>query len=174
MSLSKQTQKLRFDVIRLFKQITIGLFFMSFCFFCIILFVFHQKTLNYKVMEVESGAVKNVSSLSSREKSFEDYSYIGEKEIFGFPYSKSLKKKSEQLAPEANIKPDPVFVSFNRDYKLVGVILAHQSKAVIEDVKNKETVFLSVGDLLNGATLKEIKKGAALFSYKGKDLKLEQ
>ena len=59
-----------------------------------------------------------------------------------------------------------------KDLKLVGILLDGEPKAVIEDLKKNETLFLSPGQSLGNAVLQEIQEGKVVFVYQGQRVEL--
>ena len=93
---------------------------------------------------------------------FSAYGEIFERRKVFEPYSQ--KEEAARAAAEPH-SPGPVFSSWNGKYKLVGIILDAAPQVMIEDIKNKETLFLKTGDNLEAAALKEIQEGRAVFVY---------
>ena len=79
---------------------------------------------------------------------------IQQRDIFQAPWD----KPKENAPADASLTSD-----LNKQLKLVGILLDEDSKAIMENVQTKETVFLSVGDNIVGATLEEIREDKVIF-----------
>lgn len=75
-------------------------------------------------------------------------------------------------APAPDAPPAPPVLDLAQNFKLVGIILDNDPKAVVEDVRNQRTLFLSHGDQLEGAVLKEIRDGKVIFMLNDQRLEL--
>ena len=124
-----------------------------------------EKNLNKNMMaDDKPAAVDEASSkiLLPQEKSFSYFeSKIGARDIFFSPWEK----------PSTPASPD-VAMDLARDLKLVGIVMDQNPKAIVEDVKNNQTLFMSKGDKINNAVLKDIQSGKAIFSYNNQDVEL--
>lgn len=54
-----------------------------------------------------------------------------------------------------------------KKYKVIGIMIDQNSKAVFEDVNTRETIFLSSGEALDGAIIKEILPGKVILAIGG-------
>ena len=86
--------------------------------------------------------------------SFTDYSRVfSQREIFVIPYAK------EASVPRGDIVESPVAQKSQLvDFRLRGIVLDQHPQAIIEDLANKQTLFLFSGDSLGQGTLKEIRE----------------
>ena len=105
-------------------------------------------------------------------KPFNEYgSIIGRRDIF------SILQANEQLASSENHNEvPPIALESTQDWiknlKLVGILLDGEPRAVIEDSKTNETVFLSHGQQLDKAVLEDIQEGKVIFLYQGHRVEL--
>jgi len=97
--------------------------------------------------------VRDDVALNSR-ASFAEYRQVfSQREIFVMPYAK------EAPAPKAQAVESPVAQKAHLvDFRLRGVVLDQQPQAIVEDLSNKQTLFLSPGDLLGQGTFKEVRE----------------
>jgi hypothetical protein len=80
--------------------------------------------------------------------SVEDYQKIVErKTIFASP-----APRPEQAA----VMESPVVRDMLKELRLVGIITEKPSQAIIEDIKNKQTLFLGEGEMIGGIQVKQI------------------
>ena len=128
-----------------------------------------------RVVSMERSAKKNVvledksaleevavKALWPQEKSFSYFeSKIGSRDVFFSPWEK----------PSTPASPD-VAMDLAKDLKLVGIVLDENPKAIVEDVKNNQTLFMSKGETINNAVLKEIKSDKVIFTYNNQDVEL--
>lgn len=86
--------------------------------------------------------------------SFEDYSRIfSQREIFVMPYAK--ESPGSKASPiESPIEQKAQLV----DFRLRGIVLDQHPQAIVEDLANKQTLFLSPGDMVGQGTLKEVRE----------------
>lgn len=63
-------------------------------------------------------------------------------------------------------------LEISKQLKLVGIILDSNPKAIIEDLKSKETRFISPGESIQEAVLEKIEKGKIILRYNNKIIEL--
>lgn len=102
--------------------------------------------------------VKSSKRIRPTIKSVEPLAYylsdLKKRDLFQAPWE---KKKEEIVKPEPEIIQDTQSVmEFTQSIRLVGIISDNNPRAVIEDLVNNETLFVSVGDLIKGARLDQI------------------
>lgn len=101
---------------------------------------------------------------------FKGYREVFKKrDIFASP----LKLSSPGLdQPAQTPSPAP---SWNSDgkFKLVGIILDTDPRAVVEHPEEGNTLFLSPGDRLDEAVLEAVQAGKAVFCYRGRKFELK-
>jgi len=91
-----------------------------------------------------------------------------ERDFFAIPYSSPL-----QPATPNNLPTQALSSGFDVSaYRLVGIVLDRKPQVVIEDLRNKQTLFLRPGESLEGAVLEEIQKDRARFLYQGQQWEL--
>ena len=102
---------------------------------------------------------------------FSDYAKtIDERDIFMSALQRAQSQAAVTAQPET-VTVQPV-LDFSQNFKLVGIILDSDPKAVVEDLKNQRTLFLSYGDQLEGAVLKEIRDGKVIFTINDQSIEL--
>jgi len=88
----------------------------------------------------------------------EPFSYyertISQRDIFQAPWEKEKEKILGQVEAVLDI---------SRKTKLVGVLLDDDPTAIIEDTDKHKTLFMSIGDKIDGAILEEINEGKVIF-----------
>ena len=89
-------------------------------------------------------------------------SVMEQRDIFQSPWDKATAVATA-AAPAADLA---------KQLKLVGIVLDKNPQAVIENVKTKETLFLSVGDSVENAVLQEIHEDKVLFLYNEESVEL--
>ena len=96
-------------------------------------------------------------------KPFSEYAeVISQRDIFESPFQKS--QAWAQPGVQAQV-PVAANLELAQNFKVVGIILDKDPKAVIEDIRNQRTLFLSYGDHLEGGTLEEIRDGKVIFLF---------
>jgi len=65
-----------------------------------------------------------------------------------------------------------ILQEIGKSVNIVGILLDHDSKVVIEDKNTHETFFLSVGETLNGVKVQSIEENAVIVDYKGRQVNL--
>ncbi|MBU0469602.1 MAG: hypothetical protein KKD07_01365 [Candidatus Omnitrophica bacterium] len=88
----------------------------------------------------------------------EPFSYyegiISQRNIFQASWEKETAGVVKQVEEVLDIR---------RKIRLVGVLLDSNPTAIIEDIDKHKTLFMSIGDTLDGAVLEEIQEGKAIF-----------
>lgn len=102
-------------------------------------------------------------------KDFKEYAEtIKQRDIFKVIYADSRKPK--------NIKPPKaekvLYSDFIKDYRLVGIMLDRVPRAIVEDLENSDTLFLSPGDSMGEAVLEEVQEDRAIFRYRNNLIEL--
>ena len=65
-------------------------------------------------------------------------------------------------------------MDLSKTLRLVGIVLDAQPKAIIERIAQKETVFLSKGETVEGAVLEDILEDKVILSYQDEKVELTQ
>ncbi len=105
-------------------------------------------------------------------KPFDAYSgIIARRDIFSI-----LQRAENPVSPGSQTEVPQVSLKSTQDwignFKLVGIFLDGEPKAVIEDSQKNETFFLSRGQQLNEAVLEDIQEGKVVFTYQGHRVEL--
>lgn len=101
--------------------------------------------------------------------SFNEYTQsIAFKDIFKSVYVRDQKVEEDQQSKSAPA------VDLIKDYRLVGILLSQKPQVVIEDLKNKETLFLNKGDRISGAVLDKVEEGKVIFIYNNQSIEMNQ
>lgn len=138
----------------------VGFFFL----FVILTVIFSKKgnTANEgadfysEVLSPNNGPVVN--------KPLSDYDQLmDQRNIFSSTQSGTYQKLSESK---------DILQEIGKSINIVGILLDHDSKVVIEDKNTHETFFLSVGETLNGVKIQSITENAVIVDYKGKQINL--
>lgn len=86
-------------------------------------------------------------------------------------FNTTFQKPTQPIFPDqasGSVAPvDPL-----RNLRLVGVVLAQPSQAIIEDSEAQETLFLFKGDSVRGLTVADIGEGKVTFLYQGQKIEL--
>jgi len=105
-----------------------------------------------------------VMALSSR--SFDDVRGIfTSRNIFQPSGSPETAVVAEEIAAPA---PD-----FSQMYRIAGIVLGDQPTAIVENIQNATTVFLTVGDSLDNAVVKEIRQDRVILDVDGQIVELK-
>ena len=96
---------------------------------------------------------------------------LSERDIFASPFQKPLVDTPAAASSEPAPAPTPTF-DLSQNYKLVGIILDNDPQAVIEDIRNQRTLFLSKGDQLEGGVLDEISDGRVVFLFNNQRIEM--
>ncbi|MCB9747413.1 MAG: hypothetical protein H6755_03300 [Candidatus Omnitrophica bacterium] len=86
---------------------------------------------------------------------------LDKRNFFEAPWEKPQIEKREEQVKE----PPKPKIDLKTLINLVGIVLDDDPKAVIEDLKTQETVFLSIGQEINEAKLIEIHEEKIIFLY---------
>jgi len=133
----------------------------------------------YRFLESDQGALpkslitqfKNnqkeadIDLASDEQKPFDSYkSAFEQQNIFQMPWEKPKKKVKEEVPKAA--------VDISSEYQLMGIVLDKNPQAIIQDIKQKQTHFLSQGEKLGEAVLKKIYEDRVLFEINGEEAEL--
>ncbi len=106
----------------------------------------------------------------SEKESFHVYEAVFDKrDLFQLPYAQR-KVSALRVGSEKSVQKS-IEGSFE-GFKVVGIIVDKNPQVVVENIKSKETVFLSRGDQLQGAVLEEVLGGKAIFVKQGKRIEM--
>lgn len=64
------------------------------------------------------------------------------------------------------------FIDLAEKYQVVGILVDQQPQAILQDKTTKDTVFLSVGDKLDGAVIDQIVEGKIILLLNGQAVEL--
>jgi len=97
-------------------------------------------------------------------KPFIDYEQqLAQRNMFQAPWEKPKEKKKEV---KSNIS------ELSKLYKIVGIVLDDNPMVIIEELRTKQTLFLSKGEIINDAEVIDIFEDRVIFSYLGKEIEL--
>ena len=129
--------------------------------------VFAKKESMDSSMVAENVAMKksSVSRASASEmKPFDDYqAKFEQKDIFISPWDRARQKPG-------NLKK--ISSDLTRQLKLVGIVLDENPQAIVEDIKERQTYFLSEGESIREAELMEIHEDKVIFNYNEETIEL--
>jgi len=85
-------------------------------------------------------------------------------------YEKGIKARNLFATLQSDLKPDTRILqkalpALHKRIKLIGILIDSDSKAIVEDLKEKQTQFLSKGESLGSAVLEDIREDKVLFKY---------
>lgn len=103
--------------------------------------------------------------MADKSRPLEDYSVYSEKISGKDLFAVSAVKQAEN--PNPSLEIDPL-----KRFTLVGIITEGEGQAVIEDIEAQKTYYLSEGQSVNDAVVKEIREKEVVLDYKGKDILL--
>ena len=90
-------------------------------------------------------------------------SKLGQRNLFFNPWEK--QSQPNQLVQEGSD-------DWTKQLRLVGIVLDADPKAIIEDINSNQTLFLSKGDSVNNAVLKEILEDKVILMYNNQEVEL--
>jgi len=106
--------------------------------------------------------LQNVGQLSSSDLffpeagAFDDYARVMEsRDLFEAIYGREFTF-GKKTTPVSDL-------DFEKNFRLVGILLDGDPRAIVEDLKNKQTLFLSEGQEVGDAVLESIEKGKVIF-----------
>jgi hypothetical protein len=105
-----------------------------------------------------------------RDESFDGYEQVFEKrDVFA-----SLSKFSFDPSGDGGGIPGGMqqFIDLAEKYQVVGILVDQQPQAILQDKKTKDTVFLSVGDRVDGAVIDQIVEGKIILLLNGQAVEL--
>jgi len=85
-------------------------------------------------------------------------------------YEEGIKARNLFEPLQNGLKPDSRILqkalpALHKRIKLIGILMDSDSKAIVEDLKEKQTHFLSKGESLGSAVLEDIQEDKVLFKY---------
>jgi len=121
-----------------------------------------------RVIDSEIIESKQGSKLKEDHKSeTESFSYyqdaLLERNLFESPWEKPKIVKGDDSRASSDLQSQ---------IKIVGIVLDDDPKAIIEDIKTKQTFFLSKGEKINGAMIEEIREDMVIFNYNNERIEL--
>ncbi|MFC1510601.1 hypothetical protein ACFL49_02970 [Candidatus Omnitrophota bacterium] len=125
----------------------------------------------------EAGQIELTDSEVSHALPFAEYqTAVKTRNLFQPPqarkkHSNVVKKEYIPLEETREIL-EPIKEDVLAGLKIVGILLDKTPKVIIEDLESRETSFLSEGDQLQGAVLKEILEGKAIFLFEGRTVEV--
>ncbi len=123
---------------------------------------------SFSVKEESREAVEKVSVELSlpEERPFSYYQQrIEKRDIFQSPWEKPKIQRENPVLIKS-------FEDLNKKIKIVGIVLDQNPQVIVENFKSKETVFLFLGDKIEGAILQEVQESKVIFLYQGKQVEL--
>ncbi|MEI6438070.1 MAG: hypothetical protein WCO69_04915 [Candidatus Omnitrophota bacterium] len=113
-----------------------------------------------ETQETKADADKAVVLPASPFGSFEDV--IRKRDYFSAP---EVKKPVTAAMPAVEVMPRVSTAEITAKYKVVGIVMDKDPQAVIEDVKNNSTLFLSRGDALGEGRIESIRSGKVVVAF---------
>lgn len=92
---------------------------------------------------------------------FSSYAEILKKRDVFLPPKSTEDTIAKEVVPPAAVAPDPA-TTLSANYRIVGIVMDKKPQAIIEDVKNGTTLFLSQGDALGDGRIVQIGLGRVL------------
>ncbi|HPB67634.1 MAG TPA: hypothetical protein PLT76_06565 [Candidatus Omnitrophota bacterium] len=116
----------------------------------------------------EPKAVARNDPVLDSQSSFAEYSRIfSQREIFVMPYAKEPPgSKARAVEPPAAPKADLV------NFRLRGIVLDQHPQALVEDLAQKETLFLSPGEPMGEGILREVREDRVIVVVHDSSLEL--
>ena len=108
-------------------------------------------------LQDNNGTWGESESLTPAVRAFNEYEELARKNVFlttGKPGGETGFVSEEAAGSAAD--------DLTQSYKLVGIILDQSPQAIIEDIKNKQTLFLFKGEEIGGAILEKIEEGRVI------------
>ncbi len=172
-STNNPKSEFRFDVLKVLNRI---FFVLSLLIFGYILMKYagghDKKEISLEEREETKKEEKKEEKIVSGQKLLQEnkpfalyQTKIEQRDLFHSPWDKPKEAVSDAVT--ANTE-------FSKQLKLIGVVLDEDPKAIIEDTKTRETVFLSVGESISGAVIEEIKEGKVILRLNEEKVELLQ
>ncbi len=100
-------------------------------------------------------------------KPFDDYRLqLEQTDVFEAPWEAPKDTSTKNL--------DTPLVELTKVLRLIGIVLDADPKAIVEDLKTKQTYFLSIGEEISGAKLKSVDEGKVTFFYNDQEVDITQ
>jgi len=85
-------------------------------------------------------------------------------------YEKGIKARGLFDPLQSGLKPDPrvlqkALPALHKRIRLIGILMDSDSKAIVEDLKEKQTHFLSKGESIGAVILEDIQEDKVIFQY---------
>lgn len=81
--------------------------------------------------------------------------------------------QAQETADTVQIPEEQPRMDFNQMYRIAGIVLGDQPTAIVENIQNSTTVFLTVGDSLDNAVVKEIRRDRVILEVDGQIVELK-
>ncbi|MBF0479683.1 MAG: hypothetical protein HQL26_09400 [Candidatus Omnitrophica bacterium] len=91
---------------------------------------------------------------------------VGEQDIFESPWTKAPASASS--VPAAN----QAFSQLQQDYKIAGIVIDQEPQVIFLNAKTNETFFVSKGEMIAGATVKDIQENKVVMTYNGTEFEM--
>lgn len=95
----------------------------------------------------------------------------GEQPVPGF-IQRDIFRPVRKVSAEPQHYPDTKVKEFIQTYKIVGIVVDSQRRAIVENLRLQETVFLSIGDQIGEATVTKIQADKIVCQLEGYELEL--
>lgn len=115
-------------------------------------------------IKIEKKRVSETKPPFYKEKSFDYYQELfNERNVFEMPRQQSGMDKIIDIKST---------VDLSKKLKVIGILLDKNPRAVVENLKEKQTYFISVGERIEDALVKEIHANKVVFIYDDKTVEL--
>ncbi len=145
--------------------IIINLGLVSYMCFLILFKTDERALLLKKIVKAYDHSIERSEETFKQNKPFSYYEAgFNSKDIF----QGIRRDKSSHKPQRPKVKPivvDTTVEDFKRNYKVMGVLLDESPQALIKDVRSKETLFLSIGEKIEKAVLKDIFESKIILEY---------
>jgi len=117
---------------------------------------------------------KNSNVVLSGHKALEDINVLMEREILRTKsfniYAQNIRSRKlfQPLKDKLNSGAKPsaaALPALHKRIKIIGILLDNDSKAIVEDLKEKQVFFLSKGEVVGKALLEDIQEDKVVFVY---------
>lgn len=81
--------------------------------------------------------------------------------------------QAQETADTVQIPEEQPRMDFSQMYRIAGIVLGDEPMAIVENIQSSTTVFLTVGDSLDNAVVKEIQQDRVILEIDGKIVELK-
>ena len=133
----------------------------------------------YRYLQLKNAVLVSTAALSVKTKEDSVLLEASAKTIKPFEvYAKDIDSRDLFLSPWEKENPGDsaatgLGIDLGKDLKLVGIVLDKDPKAIIEDLRSNQTIFLSKGERIGEAVVSEIREDKVILIYNEEKVELK-